>query len=118
LRRPPSLSHRLFAALATVLVLALGIIGADGNLHAKLHAAEHACTHAPGDHHPAPAGPAAHDETCAVELFAAGVSLPVDPTHVVVAPLARDRALAVVTDLRGAAEAPHRLPPGCGPPRA
>lgn len=110
-----SLAHRAFALLCTVLVLALGLVGACDQLHARLHAAPD-CRHSHAPDLPASSDDA-HDVTCAVELFASGASLPVDPTHVLVAPLVAAAPAGLNTHEFSAAEGEHRLPPGCGPPQ-
>lgn len=113
--RPTPPIQRLFALACTVLVLALGVVSVNPVLHAQLHApaVQTECGHA---HHPAP-DDAEHDVTCVVELFAAGVSLPVDPTHVLVAPLGAATALPVGGELLALVAPEHRQPPGRGPPR-
>lgn len=106
----------LFALLCSALVLALGVVAVDGELHARLHAAAVSdCGHA---HDEAPAHPTGdHEATCAVELFAAGISLPVDPTHRVVEPAPGNADFPPADAIRLTA-VPHALPPSCGPPRA
>lgn len=116
MKRPSPLFLRLFAALCTGLVLLLGVVAADERLHARIHATTAAdCGH-PHDH-PAPASDPDHAATCAVDLFAGGISLPVDPTHVVVDPVARPSSCFPTVDEVLVASAPHIHPPGRGPPQ-
>ncbi len=98
--------QRTLAALGIGLVLALGVFGADAGLHAKLHGADHA------DHsHDAEQG--GH---CAVELFAGGVSLPLDLGGLVAVPVVRTLESDRPPHEVWIAETPHRQPPGRGPP--
>ena len=116
MNRPPPLALRLFAALCTVLVLLLGVVAVDDGLHARLHANAAPvadCGHA----HPDSDSGNDHATACAVDLFAAGVSLPVDPSHVIVDPIARQSRRWVTTAEAFVASAPHALPPGRGPPQ-
>ncbi|HYC71172.1 MAG TPA: hypothetical protein VEB66_08205 [Opitutaceae bacterium] len=117
MNRPSPFHHRLFALLCVGLVLALGVAGVSDRLHAELHAAPSGCGHAHAPELPAP-DQAAHDATCAVELFAAGVSLPVDPAPVVIGPRAPIAKAVGRADVF-VAPTPARLqPPGRGPPQA
>lgn len=97
-------------------MLALGVVGASDQLHARLHATPSDCGHAHADSS-LPLGEDAHEQTCAIELFAAGVSLPVDPTHVVVEPLATVAVCASPAVEVRKESAAHRQPPGRGPPQ-
>lgn len=114
LKSRPRWAGWFFALLCSALVLALGVVSVSDQLHAQLHHVPDECGHA---HSPAP-DDAEHDLTCAVELFAAGVSVPVDPTHLIVAPLAAISRTPVAAQefLVGAPD--HRQPPGRGPPAA
>jgi len=99
----PSLPHRLFAVAALLLVLALTVLAASPDLHARLHA---------GD-----SDAVAHETGCAVTLFAQGVEpllalvlLLAPLVRVIVAPpAARELFLVRPRFLR----IPERGPPGC-----
>lgn len=107
--------QRLFALACTLLVLALGVVSVSPALHAQLHspAVQSDCGHA---HHP-DTGEAKHELSCAVELFAAGISLPVDPTQMLVAPLDRATQSTHGAESQAIVAPDFRQPPGRGPPR-
>lgn len=85
-----------------MMVLALGIFGANSELHAALH----------GDAAPT----AAHDAGCAVDLFAAGSEVPVECVFVLA-----DFKVVSLDGLAGCesgyADPAYRLRPGQAPPR-
>lgn len=111
---PPAVTHRIrpaqraFAGLCVGLVLVLGLFGANADLHALLHAAEHGPE--AGEHHEAAA-------SCAVDLLAAGVVVPLEVPVAVAAPVAPDAGRVARPVLVWWAEPDHRLRPGRGPPR-
>ncbi len=74
----PDLPRRVLAAACAVLVLALTILAASPAAHASLHDDGH--DHCRGDAHGH--APSSEDHSCAVVLFASGVSLPVAPVAV------------------------------------
>lgn len=98
--------HRTFVVLCVGLVLALGVFGANADLHHLLHADDHT-----GDHAPERA-----DDGCAVVLWNGGATAPLEiprqlfAPHVFVVVVARP--VVVVTPVAPA----FRLPPGRGPP--
>jgi hypothetical protein len=104
---------RCFALVCGALVLALGVVSVSDQLHAQLHEVPAGCGHAD---HSVP-DDAEHDVTCAVELFASGVSVPVDPTHLVIAPLAVISQASFPAHEFQIAAPDHGRPPGRGPPR-
>lgn len=99
---------RLGAAAAAALVLALSVFAASPAAHAWLHVGtDDACHH----------GPAPEDDAgCAVVLFAAGVTTPVQ-ANVVAAPAVWREARSVVTEDRLRLVSPRYLRhPERGPP--
>lgn len=98
--------HRAFAALCMGLVLALGVFGANADLHHLLHADDHAVDHAPEG----------ADDGCAIVLWNSGATVPleiprwVDAPHVLVVVVARPVFVVV------SATPDFRRPPGRGPP--
>lgn len=103
--------HRLFAVLGVALVLALGVFGADADLHERLHDHEHGC------HHHDAAGE--DSAPCAVVLFAAGVTVPLEVPAFVPAPFVRVVATLTASRSSGAPMVVDvRQPPGRGPPSA
>lgn len=117
MNRPTRIGHRLFAFLCTALVLALGAVAADNRLHARLHAQPAECEHGKSAHGELPVPGDSHETSCAVELFAAGVSVPVDPTHQVVAPLGIRGSAPDIGAEASVRDPAHLLPPGRGPPQ-
>ena len=111
----PSLGQRLTASLAVAIVLALTVLAASPQLHAKMHEMGPKTEHASGHAH-VPGTPDLDDDDCAVVLFSQGVLLAVAlavffffegkvaafvPAHVPV-PVSRDPS--------------QWYPPLCGPP--
>lgn len=112
--RSPPFWHRLFAGLGVALVLALGVFGANADLHGILHGEDHGHDHG---HASAPAS--SRDDGCAVVLLATGATVPVDVPAGLGAPELTWLAERPVT--AGAAVArrlDYRLPPGQAPPSA
>jgi hypothetical protein len=114
--RQPSVTTRITAVAAALLVLALTILSASPGLHAWVHA--HATPMTAGDH--ADHGPAnpqpGTDEGCVVVLFAQGI-LAALAAYCVAEIFRRKTELMVV----GATAVPRAmprywLPPLCGPP--
>jgi hypothetical protein len=97
--------QRCLAALGVALVLALGLFGANADWHAELHdCGQHAAPHGDGE-----------TDGCAVEMFAAGVEVPVDAPSVAGAALAAREDYRLVKSALVAAPG-HRLRPSRGPP--
>jgi hypothetical protein len=95
----PSPALRGVAVCAALLVWLLGIFAASAELHAALHR--------DADH---------QDHSCAITLFSHGTDDTSDHRELV-AVLALFSVGAIIAEsTRWIGEAPHRLPPGCGPP--
>lgn len=92
--------RRLCAAGSASLVWALVIFAASPGLHAELHEADHA----------------SRDDACAVALFAAGVSAPVETTATQPPAITVASAVATPTDTVFPASARYLRPPERGPP--
>ena len=99
----PAAWQRWLALGSVLLVFALGVFGANAELHAALHDDE------------APAAEV-HEHGCAVVLFATGTDLPVE-CLLVLQPLAPVTAERVAARESGYAEPHYRLPPGQAPPQ-
>lgn len=97
----PGILHRVFAVVCLGLVVLLGAAG----LHADLHAAMHAP--APAEH---------HDEGCAVDLFAAGVSQPLEAPSLARLPDGVAAAYARTAEPAAPTKPAGLHPPGRGPP--
>ncbi len=117
--RPTCLS-RITAGLGVFLVLLLAWLAADSSAHRALHAEEHAgCAHAHGGDHGRGADDAIPDDHgCVVAKFAHGQVEVFTAPVVVVAPSDVRVTVSVRSDERAISVAPHRFPPGRGPPAA
>lgn len=99
---------RLVAVLCVATLLALGVFGSSASLHAALHPCDQPSS-----------GHVHHGwDGCAVDLYASGVSMPLDVPSTVPAPLERvlEREVPFVRAVDAAPD--FRLPPGRGPPRS
>jgi hypothetical protein len=98
--RKEGIIHRLLATSCIVLVLTLGVFAASPLLHSWLH-------HGPDSN---------SEDSCAVVLFAGGVSTPVGATTVS-APLTDSQAISrEVADQIYLASPRYLRQPQCGPP--
>ncbi|MDP2137467.1 MAG: hypothetical protein Q8J74_06390 [Candidatus Didemnitutus sp.] len=98
--------HRTFVVLCVGLVLALGVFGANADLHHLLHADDHA-----GDHAPSGA-----DDGCAVVLWNGGATAPLEIPRQLFAPHVFVEVVAGPVFVVTPAAPDFRLPPGRGPP--
>lgn len=98
--------HRTFAVLCVGLVLALGVFGANADLHNLLHADDHGCDHS---HEGA-------DDGCAVVLWNSGATAPLEIPREIFAPHVFVVVVARPVFVATLASPDFRLPPGRGPP--
>ncbi len=105
--QPASLAHRAYVALCIGLLLAMGVFGANARLHAALHdSGQPAESHHQGE-----------GDSCAVALFATGVSVPLDVPAGMGMPVRLEPARLTATADIWLAKPEHRLMPGRGPPQ-
>ena len=97
----PGLLHRVFAVICLGLVVLLGAAGKHAGLHAALHA---------------PAAAGHHDDGCAVDLFAAGVSQPLEAPQLARLPDVVAQAYARTAEPAAPTTPAGLHPPGRGPP--
>lgn len=100
--------QRAFAAVCIAVLLALGVFGANGQWHGALHGADHGPT---SDVLPE------HGDGCAVDLFASGVSVPLEVPSAVAQPVVAATGRLEAARELWLAEPEFRLRPGRGPPR-
>jgi hypothetical protein len=97
----PSPVFRGVAVFCALAVWTLGLLAASPQLHAALH---HDADH--------------QDHSCAVTLFSHGVENGTEAVLSVGAPLLLVTGSCPVAPVALVTNAPHRLPPACGPPRS
>lgn len=97
----PGLLHRVFAVVCLGLVVFLGAAGVSADLHASVHAVQKA---------------GGSDEGCAVDLFAQGVSQPVELPRLAALPDVTATAYARTAEPAVPTKPAGLHPPGRGPP--
>jgi len=95
----PGIASRLAILFCALGIWVMGVLAASPQLHAALHADVDQADH-----------------TCAVTLFGHGCDDGLGAVFLASAPVLFVACDHTIQPLLAAAEVPHRLPPGCGPP--
>jgi hypothetical protein len=97
----PGILHRAIAVVCLAVIVFLGVAGVSADLHGAVHAAQKA---------------PAHEEGCAVALFAQSATQPFGPPQLAALPGVIDTAYARTAEPAVPTKPAGTHPPGRGPP--